>query len=66
MTKKYIANITRIDYGSVEVSAKNKKEAKEKAYEQEEKGEVIWNNSEITITNIFDNEYCTDNKKSKT
>jgi hypothetical protein len=66
MTKKYNVNIKRIDYGFIEINAKNKKEAKKKAYELEEEGEVMWNNSETKVTNVFDNECCIDNKKSKT
>lgn len=66
MTKEYIVNITRTDYGFIKVNAKNKKEAKTKALELEEQGETIWNKNTIKITNTFNNKYCTNNKKSKT
>lgn len=58
MLKEYIANIIRKDYGFIEITAKNKKEAKKIALILEEQGEVIWNKNTMKITNI--------NKKSKT
>ena len=66
MTKEYIVNITRTDYGFIKVNARNKKQAKRIAIILEEQGAITWNKNITKITNIFDNKYYTNNKKSKT
>ena len=50
--KTYTVEITRTDYGSVEVEAKNKEEAYKKAIEEEEAGNAFWNKNTVEIEDI--------------
>ena len=49
---KYIIKIQEKNYGCIEVEAENIEDAREKARDEEDKGNVIWHNSEIEITDI--------------
>jgi len=45
----YDVNLTRVEKGFVTVKAKNATEAKRKALLEEEKGNAVWNNSEVEV-----------------
>lgn len=50
--KNYIFNINETQFGFVQVKAKNKEEAKEKAHEKYDDGGVIWTNAEAEVVSI--------------
>ena len=50
--KKYQVNIKRIDYGFVEVEAKDEQEATDMASALEADGNAIWGDSEIEIGDV--------------
>ena len=50
--KKYLINIKKVEWGFVEVEAKNEREAESKGFDALENGAVYWNKEDIEDVDI--------------
>ncbi|MGI6196244.1 MAG: DpnD/PcfM family protein [Eubacteriales bacterium] len=49
---KYIVNVSETSFGCVTVEADNVEQAKEKAEEEYENGNIYWDNSDFSCTSV--------------